>query len=281
MCANDKTVLQRDVSAPFKSTTRDDDDDDDDALLVRKRDHPKTNVPVFDGAFHFLVQFRAKVPHHEVFHQSVYSFVRFFARFLVVNGSQGDAQSFRPRAVEESRRDFWGGFEGFDDQSSLSVVVLFQQRRRFFFFGCCCSSSSSSSSLRRRTLRRHRFFFFFFSLWKTEKSASRVFDTQMTSSLFFFSTTFSQKRERKRKRKKIERVLSLHLNPKHNCTHYRPLCFFESPLDSHGRTLLSASFSRCRKKKEKKKKEVFSFDFESSLLSFLFFFFTFYSSKSH
>ena len=175
VCANDKTVLQRDVSAPFKSTTHDDDDDDD--ASVRKRD-PKTNVPVFDGAFHFLVQCRAKVPHHEVFHQSVYSFVRFFARFLVVNGSQGDAQSFRPRAVEESRRDFWGGFEGFDDQSSsVSVVVLFEQRsrRRFFFFGCCCSSSSSSSLQRRRTTlrRRHRFFFFFFSLWKTERSARR------------------------------------------------------------------------------------------------------------
>ena len=59
--------MQRDVSAPFKSTTHDDDDDDD--ASVRKRD-PKTNVPVFDGAFHFLVQFRAKVPHHEVFNQS-------------------------------------------------------------------------------------------------------------------------------------------------------------------------------------------------------------------
>ena len=76
-------------------------------------------VPVFDASFHFLVQLRSKVPDHEVFHQSVYSFVRFFARFLVVYGSQGDEQSFRPRAVEESRRDFWGGFEGFDDQRSL------------------------------------------------------------------------------------------------------------------------------------------------------------------
>lgn len=44
-------------------------------------------VPVFDCTFHFLVQLRSKVPDHEVFHQSVYSFVRFFARFLVVYGS--------------------------------------------------------------------------------------------------------------------------------------------------------------------------------------------------
>ena len=191
--------MQGDVSAPFKSTTHDDDDDDD--ASVRKRD-PKTNVPVFDGAFHFLVQFRAKVPHHEVFHQSVYSFVRFFARFLVVNGSQGDAQSFRPRAVEESRRDFWGGFEGFDDQSSslsVNVVVL-------FFFGCCCcccSSSSSSSSLQRRRttpLRRRRCFFFLLLLSlmenKRRRAPSRVFfDANDVFSLFFFfffffSTTF-------------------------------------------------------------------------------------------
>ena len=173
--------------APFKSTHTTTTTDDDDAHQYEKGPKNKRTLSSM-ARFTSRTVPRQSSPPRGLPPVGIF-FVRFFARFLVVNGCKA-TRSRSDHARSRNRGGiFWAVLKDL-----MTKVLLLSVRQRWCCSSsgccCCCSSSSSSSLQRRRTTPLSSSLFFFFLLlllWKTrEEEPCRDLLRCTTSSLFFF-----------------------------------------------------------------------------------------------